>query len=543
MSSSPSSNKAAAMTTAAATCGRSTKYKCLRSYPLLPNNNSNNHSNSNTPPPPTFRLTVAQGSVVDFRYKYGAIVNAANEGCLGGGGVDGAISNAGGPQLALDREALPIVRGRYTRCPTGQAKLTGPASSMTSASTRVLSTTNVSGQDPDGDTVEADHDNSSSSSIATYGDLGVPYVIHAVGPNYMHFDEENDVGTPNRLLRSAYQKSLDCCKLTHTTRPSSDKQQQQQQPPIRAVGFSLLSAGIFRGDQALSSVLSIGVEALRDWARDHDNNNNNNNSNSSDNEEEKDAASNQQQQQQQQQQHQLEEIILFAFTDREAKTLLRVCDWILLGKKPETKSKESSNGAARKMDPPGEKVETSDSETNSDTSAASSSEENRKTVEASTVAETKGTVPDDAPKKNTEKPDPEAGQSTEDKVMTDVEDNDPSSGAEESIAKSSLVPSGDTVQDNTTKEDKVMTDTEEEAANMVAKDQSSTEMKRADETQKTTTTTICEDKVMTDVESFEDSSELPESESSSNKGETATCTAGGDEKALDAAATDQKESN
>ena len=67
------------------------------------------------------RIGVIQGDITTLEVD--AIVNAANERMLGGGGVDGAIHRAAGPELLeACREVAEVRPG--VRCPTGEARIT-----------------------------------------------------------------------------------------------------------------------------------------------------------------------------------------------------------------------------------------------------------------------------------------------------------------------------------------------------------------------------------------------------------------------------------
>ena len=113
----------------------------------------------------TATITLVRGDIT--AQDTAAIVNAANSSLLGGGGVDGAIHQAGGPAILQECRAI---HARQGGCPTGEAVIT------------------------------------------TGGRLRAKHVIHTVGPIW-HGGREGE----ERLLASAYRNSLQLA-VTHGLR-------------------------------------------------------------------------------------------------------------------------------------------------------------------------------------------------------------------------------------------------------------------------------------------------------------------------------------
>ncbi|MED6126464.1 hypothetical protein PIB30_078756 [Stylosanthes scabra] len=74
---------------------------------------------------PSSSLVIQKGDVTKWSIdgSSDAIVNPANERMLGGGGADGAIHMAAGPELVQACYSVPEVRPGV-RCPTGEARIT-----------------------------------------------------------------------------------------------------------------------------------------------------------------------------------------------------------------------------------------------------------------------------------------------------------------------------------------------------------------------------------------------------------------------------------
>ncbi|MBN1436684.1 MAG: O-acetyl-ADP-ribose deacetylase [Sedimentisphaerales bacterium] len=114
------------------------------------------------------KINLVQGDIT--QQDTDAIVNAANCSLMGGGGVDGAIHRAGGPEILAECRRIVAKQGR---CPTGQAVITSA------------------------------------------GNLKAKWVIHTVGPIWRGGNQQED-----QLLENAYRNSLQIAQ-THSIKSVS----------------------------------------------------------------------------------------------------------------------------------------------------------------------------------------------------------------------------------------------------------------------------------------------------------------------------------
>jgi len=154
------------------------------------------------------RIEVVQGDITT--QETDAIVNAANEAMLGGGGVDGAIHRAAGEKLVGECLIVPAGENNV-RCPTGECRIT-----------------------------------------LGY-DLPSKYVIHTVGPIWQ---EDIDTQCHEYKLRASYSN---CLAMAN-------------QQGLRSICFPCISTGVyhFPKDKAaeiamLNAVAAFGDDAEEDW--------------------------------------------------------------------------------------------------------------------------------------------------------------------------------------------------------------------------------------------------------------------------------------
>lgn len=147
----------------------------------------------------TSRLLIYRGDITKFAGD--AIVNAANERMLGGGGVDGAIHRAAGPELRVAcLQISPLPHQPHVRCPTGQARITP----------------------------------------GRFGALQVDYIIHTVGPVFEH----DAVSAP--LLASAYRS---CVTLANAH-------------GLKTLAFPAISCGVF--GYPLESAAAVAMQSIQE---------------------------------------------------------------------------------------------------------------------------------------------------------------------------------------------------------------------------------------------------------------------------------------
>lgn len=141
------------------------------------------------------RIDVLTGDITQLAVD--AIVNAANESLLGGGGVDGAIHRAAGPRLLQYNRSLG-------GCPTGLAKIT-PAFDLEAR--------------------------------------GIKHIIHTVGPVW-HAHEQAKLGDTREdvLLASCYQRSLE----------------QATQYECESIAFPAISTGVYRFPKQRAAKIAFG---------------------------------------------------------------------------------------------------------------------------------------------------------------------------------------------------------------------------------------------------------------------------------------------